>query len=412
MMHSTERIASQRHGRRRAPRPRRVAVGCPVFRLCSFAGLSLGILLSASHALAQSPQPPTASPAGASDAQPQSNPSSGQQLPGNISGTVVDPSGAAVAGAKVRLTRVPAAPSQPQLPSATPQAPVPAHSAPSQGPQSSAAELTTGDDGQFSFANFAPGPFQLTISAAGFTTQTYSGTLRPGEINLVPQITLAVAPENTQVQVVVPRVEVAEAEIKVEEKQRVFGVIPNFYVSYIPDAAPLTSKQKFELAWRTSIDPVTFVLTGAVAGLQQAQNTFSAYGQGAEGYGKRYGAAYADGVVSTFVGSAILPSLLRQDPRYFYKGTGSTRSRILYAVANSVICKGDDKRWQPNYSGILGSIAAGGISNAYYPARDRGADLVFENTAIGIGATAAGNLLQEFLIRKLTPAAHRDPTKP
>ena len=110
------------------------------------------------------------------------------------------------------------------------------------------------------------------------------------------------------------------------------------------------------------------------------------------------------GFNAAFIGSAILPSLLKQDPRYFYKGSGSTRSRILYALANAVVCKGDNSHWQANYSNILGSIASGGISNLYYPASNRdGAELTFENAAIGIGATAAANLLQEFVIRKLTP---------
>jgi hypothetical protein len=107
-------------------------------------------------------------------------------------------------------------------------------------------------------------------------------------------------------------------------------------------------------------------------------------------------------VTNTFIGGAILPSLLKQDPRYFYKGTGSKRSRLLYAIANSVICKGDNGHWQTNYSGILGGLAAGGISNLYYPSSDRGAGLTFENAAIGIGATAAANILQEFVIRKLS----------
>jgi hypothetical protein len=175
---------------------------------------------------------------------------------------------------------------------------------------------------------------------------------------------------------------------------------------------PLTSKQKFELAWRTSIDPVTFVLTGAVAGVQQWQNNFSGYGQGAQGYGKRYGAVYADNVTSTFLGGAIFPSLFKQDPRYFYKGTGTVRSRFFYAVANAVICKGDNRKWQPAYSTILGDLASGGISNAYYPNSDRGAALVFENTLIGIGTTAAANVLQEFLIRKLTPGQNHNLTQP
>ncbi len=113
---------------------------------------------------------------------------------------------------------------------------------------------------------------------------------------------------------------------------------------------------------------------------------------------------------STLIGSAILPSLLKQDPRYFYKGTGSKRSRLLYAIANSVICKGDNGHWQANYSGILGGLASGGISNLYYPAKDRDAGLTFQNFAIGLGATAAANILQEFVIRRFTSnAPKRDP---
>ncbi len=155
-------------------------------------------------------------------------------------------------------------------------------------------------------------------------------------------------------------------------------------------------------------------LIGVIAGIQQAQDDFSGYGQGAQGYGKRYGASYANFVSGTFIGSAILPSVLKQDPRYFYKGSGSKRSRILYAVADSVVCKGDNGHWQPNYSSILGNLAAGAISNLYYPAKDRdGVGLTFESGAIGIGATAAANVIQEFLIRKLTPnVPSTDPTKP
>jgi hypothetical protein len=236
--------------------------------------------------------------------------------------------------------------------------------------------------------------------------------LHPTEIYLVPQIALAIAPETTDVRVVPPGAEVAEEQIKEQEKQRALNFIPNFYISYIPNAVPLISKQKLELAWRTTVDPVSLVLTGAIAGVQQAQNDFSGYGQGAQGYGKRYGASYADFVTDTFIGSAILPSLLKQDPRYFYKGKGGTRSRILYAIANSVICKGDNGYWQPNYSKILGSIATGGISNLYYPRTSRkGGALMFQIPLIGIGKSAAANLLQEFLIRKLTPHNHQ-PTTP
>lgn len=346
-----------------------------------FVLLSLCVLLCGASAPAQSLQ--TATDAG--PFAPVQLPA--QQLPGSINGTIVDPRGGAVTGARVGLARE---------------------------DQSAKQETLSGDDGQFSFVSVAPGPFQLTIAKDGFTTQAISGILHPGETYNAPRVALALAPEKTEVQVVVPRVEIAEEQIKEQEKQRVFGIVPNFYVSYIPDAAPLTSKQKFELAWKTTVDPVTFVLTGAVAGIQQANNVFSGYGQGAQGYGKRYGADYADTVTNIFIGSAILPSLLKQDPRYFYKGSGSARSRILYAIANSVICKGDNGRWQPNYSNVLGSLAAGGISNLYFPAQDRnGAALTFENAAIEIGATAAANLLQEFVIRKLTSnVRNHDPGKP
>jgi hypothetical protein len=274
--------------------------------------------------------------------------------------------------------------------------------------------MLSGNGGQFSFANLAPGPFQIMVISAGFATQTSSGILHSGENYVIPKDALAVATAVTDVEVGLTQTEVAQEEIKIEEKQRVLGVIPNFYVTYDPDAVPLNSKQKFGLAWKTIVDPFSLVLTGAIAGVEQAQNDFSGYGQGAQGYAKRYGAAYADFVTGTFIGSAILPSLLKQDPRYFYQGSGSKRSRILYALANSVICKGDNGHWQPNYSNILGNLAAGGISNLYYPARDReGAELTFETGLIGIGVTAAANIFQEFVIRKFTPKAPKhDPATP
>jgi carboxypeptidase family protein len=303
--------------------------------------------------------------------------------PGSISGTVVDQSGAVVSGARIKL---------------------------SSKDQSLNQEALSGADGQFFFPSVAPGAFQLAITAAGFAPQSFSGTLHAGETESVPPIALTVADTRTEVQVSLTQVEVAEEQIKIEEKQRVLGVIPNFYVSYIPDAAPLDAKQKFKLAFRTMVDPFTLVIAGGVAGIEQAQNHFAEYGQGAQGYGKRFGASYADATTGTLIGAAILPALLKQDPRYFYKGTGSITSRASYAIANSVICKGDNRRWQVNYSNILGSLAAGGISNLYYPKQDRnGAGLTFTNAAIGIGSTAIENLLQEFIVRKFTPNASKQP---
>jgi hypothetical protein len=294
----------------------------------------------------------------------------------SLSGTVVDPTGMPVAGAKVKLTREGDTGEQ---------------------------EAICNEDGKFAFTNIAPGPFQLTITSDGFTTHASSGVLQLGEVQVLPPITLTVATVVSEVRVGLTPIELAQEQLHEEEQQRVFGFVPNYYVTYVPNAAPLNSKQKFNLAWKTTIDPVSFALNAGSAGIEQAANQFSGYGQGAQGYAKRYGASYADFAIGTFIGGAVLPSLLKQDPRYFYKGTGSVHSRVMYAIANAVICKGDNGRWQPNYSSIMGSIAAGGISNLYYPASDRGSTLIFENTLIGIGTTAAANLLQEFVIRRLTP---------
>ncbi len=310
---------------------------------------------------------------------------------------MVDPDGAVIANVKITLA-------QPGMAST---------GAASTGVNSKS-ETSSDGDGHFVFADVAPGPFQLSFAAPGFSPLEQSGVLHAGENFVFPQIALAVARNTVDVEVTLSREQVAEDEIKVEEKQRLLGVFPNFYVTYNPKAVPLTTKLKFQLAWKTTIDPVSFAIVGGVAGIQQADNAFSGYGQGAQGYAKRFGAAYADFVSGTFIGSAILPSLLKQDPRYFYKGTGSWKSRFLYAVANSVICKGDNGRWQPNYSFIIGDLASGGISNLYYPAQNRnGAALTFENAAIAVGAGAVGNVIQEFFLRKLTPhASAQDAGKP
>ena len=325
------------------------------------------VLLVAPHfALAQSQQPPARPAAGQQSADPSA---------GTVAGTIADPTGALVPGAHVKITAE----------------------------DHSVQETTSDGNGQFYFLNVPPGNFQLNVSALNFNTQIVAGTVRSGQHFVAPQIVLALAAQTTSVTVTQTQEEIAQEQVKLEEHQRVLGFIPNFYVSYIPDAAPLTPKQKFGLAWKSSTDPISIVLVAALAGGQQAANQFKGYGQGAEGYGKRFGATYADVVDGTFLGSAVLPSLLHQDPRYFYKGTGSFRSRLVYALSNAFICKGDNKKWQPNYSNVLGNLAAGGIANAYYPASNRGAGLTFETAGIRIGETAAAGIFQEFIVRKLTP---------
>jgi hypothetical protein len=302
----------------------------------------------------------------------------------SISGVVVDPMGDAVAGATVRLTRDDPAGQQ---------------------------NTIVGINGGFVFANLEAGAYRLSISAPGFASSAQTVVISAGQIYTVPQTTLGVASANTDVEVVMSRTEIAQVQMEDEEKQRILAVIPNFYVSYVPNAAPLSSKQKFELAGRLVIDPVSFAITGVTAGIQQSNNSYPSWGQGASGYAKRYAASTGTFLNSVVIGNAILPSLLKQDPRYFYKGTGTVKSRILYAIAMSVIARGDNGKWQPNYSGILGGLAAGGLSNLYYPAANRdGVGLTFRSAAIGTAGSAAGNIIQEFLLRKLTP--HTGKNKP
>jgi hypothetical protein len=320
---------------------------------------------------------------------PQAPVSAPQTMPdeaksGSISGTLVDPSGALLANVKIVL----------------------AH----QG-LTSRREALSNNDGYYLFNDVIPGPFELTFTSSGFAPQKQTGVLHSGENFAVSQIVLAVALSKVDVDVTESSLQVAEDQVKLEEKQQVLGFIPNYYVSYIPNAAPLTPRLKFRLAWKSVINPYTFGITGAIAGIEQANNNFSGYGQGAQGYAKRYGAAYADLASGSFLGGAILPSLLKQDPRYYYKGTGSRKSRVLYAIAMSVVCKGDNGHWQPDYSGILGGLAAGGISNLYYPAQNRnGVAITFENALVGIAGDAAANILQEFVVRRFTP--HLPPQGP
>lgn len=301
--------------------------------------------------------------------------------PGSISGTIVDRSGKVTVGADVRLTYK---------------------------GRTFRQQAPSGNNGQFLFSSVPPGNFQLTVSAPGFTSQVFSGILHPAQVFLVPAIVLEIGNVQTNVQVRASTADVAQAQLKEQEKQRIFAVIPNFYVTYLRNPAPLNTQQKFRLAFKTATDPVTFIGAGVYAGIEQAGDRYPEFGQGFAGYAKRYGAGYADAAAGIFIGNAILPSILKQDPRYFFKGTGSKRSRLLYALSSSVICKGDNQRWQPNYSFILGSIAVGGISNLYVPANNRNsAALVFQNALIRIGQGSLGGVLQEFLIPRLTPHVHR-----
>jgi hypothetical protein len=264
--------------------------------------------------------------------------------------------------------------------------------------------VTSDTAGNFVFNNVGAGRFRFTIVSPGLETFVSAEiALKPGERRIVPQVALPIASAATEVQVVVTQTELAQEQIDEEEKQRVLGVLPNFYTSYLWNAAPLTKGQKFGLALRSISDPTAFLGAAVVAGVEQEQNTYRGYGQGAQGYFKRFGAAYADDTVGRVIGSAVLPALLKQDPRYFYKGSGTKKSRAWYAIEMAVVKRDDDGRLGPNYSHIGGALAAGAIANAYHPAGDRGVGLTFSNAALETAGNAANNLIREFLLRRVTP---------
>lgn len=190
--------------------------------------------------------------------------------------------------------------------------------------------------------------------------------------------------------------EQAQKELEAQEKQHLFGVVPTYNSVISGEAVPLNAKQKFDLAFTSAVTPYQFVLVGIVAGIGQAQDSFPEYGQGMEGYAKRFGSGYADAFDGTILGNALFPVLLHQDPRYFRKGTGSFTSRLWYAIGTTARCKSDKGKWQPNISNLIGNIAAGGIANLYYPESDRGVELTFERGIVVTAEGAFGAVLLEF----------------
>jgi hypothetical protein len=206
----------------------------------------------------------------------------------------------------------------------------------------------------------------------------------------------------------------------VEEKQRLLGVMPQFQVVMGGQAAPLTGGEKWRLALHSAIDPFyvawAFVIGG---GWGEVIDSNKGYGWGDEGYFKRVGANYADNVNGALIGNALLPQLLHQDPRYFRKGTGSIKSRFLYAALSTVVCRGDNGKRQVNVSNVLGNYISGAISNAYYPADERGVSLTLENgTSVTLFGALGGQLLEfgpdiaRLLRKKHGPAAAMPATTP
>lgn len=294
----------------------------------------------------------------------------------NISGTVLDANRDVVPGATVTVA----------------------------GPSASEVQSTqSGNDGQFAFTGLPAGVYRITVTRPGMrSSATTQILLHAGDVRILPAITLAVAGGITTVVVSGDKEKLAEEQVQIAVQQRIGGVIPNFYSTYDWNAPPMGPKQKLKLSIRSIIDPISFLAVAGIAGAEQYQNIFPDYGGGLEGYGKRYGAALATHVSGDLLGRAVYPSIFHQDPRYFYKGKGSFGSRALYALSTAVIAKGDDGRWMPNYSSLLGNFSAAAISNLYVPDSDRGVSLVVFNGLADIGADAATNLIREFLLKGIT----------
>ena len=259
-----------------------------------------------------------------------------------------------------------------------------------------------GSNGEFAFSGLPPDAYDLKVTAPGMNPFTSSDIpLHQGEARLV-SVTLSVFGGATSITVSGNKEELAEQQVEIAVRQRIGGILPNFYSSYDRNAPPMRTKQKLKLSFRTIIDPVSFLTIAGTAGVQQYRNSSPAYGSGIDGYGKRYAVNLADNATGILLSRGVYPAVFHQDPRYFYKGAGSFHSRLLYAISFAVIARDDNGRWKPNYSHVLGNFSAAGISNLYYPASDRGASLVLFNGLASTASNAFSNVLREFLFKKVT----------
>jgi hypothetical protein len=302
---------------------------------------------------------------------------------GLVTGTVVDELGAAVVDAAVTMTTADGA---------------------------SPHTATTDAQGVFSFSEVAPGSYIVRVDVAGFTPFS-SGTVTVGADMgpvTVPRIVLTVAGLSASVTVRSTEA-VAEEQIKDQQRQRFLGVMPNFYVSYVPDAAPLTSRQKFTLAAHESFDWTAFAGASIAAAIDQSTSAHPGFGDGASGYAKRWAASFVDNRTGDLLSHYVFASLLHQDPRYFYQGTGTTQSRLVHALGSAFVARSDRGTLMPNYAYMLGNVGAAALSNMYYPKRERGASLVFSNIGMGLAGRAAKAVTQEFISKRLTKHVPRPP---
>ena len=259
-------------------------------------------------------------------------------------------------------------------------------------------------DGSFHFETLTPGSYNVVISATGLETFLSPViVLKTGERFELPDVALPIASATETVNVVMTQVQIADEELKAETQQRVFGIFPNFYTSFLWDAAPMNTRQKFKLSLRTVTDPVALAGSAVTAAIEFGHDTFPDWGQDTPSYFKRFAAAYGDQLFGRTLGSAVFPSIFHQDPRYFYMGKSySTPKRIKHAVLFGVVARGDNGKWQPNYSHIMGNAAAGALSTVYHPASNSAGSLALDNALIGVAGGAVQGLVREFVTSRVT----------
>jgi hypothetical protein len=178
--------------------------------------------------------------------------------------------------------------------------------------------------------------------------------------------------------------------------KRLFYIIPLYDVTFEKNPPPLTSADKFRIFARGITDPYTVVSTAAQAGFDQAENTFSQYGQGAAGYGKRFGLDYADITVGGFLVTYAFPSLLHEDPRYFRRGEGGIGKRLGHAIANTFVTRTDSRGRSFNWANVLGRLTAGSVILSYHPGSPLSAPRLFEGFGNSLGNSMLSNVLNEF----------------
>jgi hypothetical protein len=181
-----------------------------------------------------------------------------------------------------------------------------------------------------------------------------------------------------------------------EQSQRLLRTLPNFATTNRRDPPPLTPAQKFHLFRKSAFDPVEFGVVGMQAAISQGEDEFPEYGQGASGFGKRYGATLADEVSSSFFTDYFYPVIFKEDPRYFRLGEGSIKHRLGYALKQEVICHTDRGGRSVSWENAFGALTSGAVSNAYYPESDRGLGLTMSRSAISAAYGSLGGVVDEF----------------